>query len=47
MADAVNYEQLDLFYLGREVDPETGKALTGFARANAARHAVTENAGRA
>ena len=26
MADAVNYEQLDLFYLGREVDPETGEA---------------------
>ena len=26
MADAVNYEQLDLVYLGREVDPETGEA---------------------
>ena len=26
MADAVNYEQLDLFYLGREVDPHTGEA---------------------
>lgn len=30
-----------------EIDPETGKPLTGFARANAARHAVTEAAGRA
>ncbi len=26
MADAINYEQLDLFYLGREVDPHTGEA---------------------
>lgn len=30
-----------------EIDPDTGKPLTGFARANAARHAVTEAAGRA
>ncbi len=25
MADSSNYEQLDLFYLGRELDPRTGK----------------------
>ena len=25
MADSINYEQLDLFYLGREIDTETGK----------------------
>ena len=25
MADSINYEQLDLFYLGREIDVETGK----------------------
>ena len=25
MADAMHYEQMDLFYLGREMDADTGK----------------------
>ncbi len=28
MADSIDYEQLDLFYLGRELDPQTGKETT-------------------